>query len=88
MHRWTGAAECTTTTTWTERVSAPRRHLRMCVCELTCFAFAICAHARARVCFKGGHKFEASPPSAEAQRDDEAARLWALSAQLVGLPQA
>jgi hypothetical protein len=36
----------------------------------------------------GGHKFEASPPSAEAQRDDEAARLWALSAQLVGLPQA
>jgi protochlorophyllide reductase len=35
---------------------------------------------------KGGHRFEAQPPSKEAQSDDEAARLWALSAQLVGLP--
>ena len=35
----------------------------------------------------GGHRFEETAPSAEAQRDDEAARLWALSAQLVGLPQ-
>jgi hypothetical protein len=34
----------------------------------------------------GGHKFEAVAPSAEAQRDEEAAALWALSAQLVGLP--
>ena len=36
---------------------------------------------------KGGHRFEEQPPSAEAQSDEEAARLWALSAQLVGLPQ-
>ncbi len=37
---------------------------------------------------RGGHRFEEAQVSAEAQRDDEAARLWALSAQLVGLPQA
>ena len=34
----------------------------------------------------GGHRFEAQPPSKEAQNDEEAARLWQLSAQLVGLP--
>ena len=35
---------------------------------------------------RGGHRFEAQAPSKEAQNDEEAARLWALSAQLVGLP--
>ena len=35
---------------------------------------------------KGGHRFEAQLPSKEAQSDDEASKLWGLSAQLVGLP--